>query len=234
MLALSRARLARRLHRIAPPGPVLDVGAGEGTLVRALRAQGREAIGLERAARGDDVIAGEIERFDRRPGEWAGIVFWHSLEHLAAPDLALDQAARLLGPRGVIVIALPNTHSWQARLFGSGWFHLDLPRHLVHVPAQALQAGLRDRGLEVQRISHWRGGQLVFGWLHGLVRMLPGRPDLYDAIRRPDARSGPMTPAGRVLTLAAAAALLPLAAAATAAEVAAHAGGTVYVEARRR
>ena len=28
----------------------------------------------------------------------------------------------------------------------------------------------------------------MFGWLHGLVGMLPGHPDLYDAIRRCEAR----------------------------------------------
>ena len=43
-------------------------------------------------------------------------------------------------------------------------------------------------------MSHWRGGQALFGWLHGLVGSLPGRPDLYDAIRRPEARSRPLSP----------------------------------------
>ena len=55
VLALSRASLARRLERITPPGPILDVGSGDGSLLHALRAQGREAIGLERASSGDGV-----------------------------------------------------------------------------------------------------------------------------------------------------------------------------------
>lgn len=210
------------------------MGAGEGTLVRALRARGREAVGLERVGRGDDVIAQEIVDFDRRIGQWAGVVFWHSLEHLRQPDRALDQACRLLTPGGVLVIAMPNIRSWQARLFGPRWFHLDLPRHLVHVPATALAEGLRTRGLEVERVSHWRAGQLVFGWLQGLVAVLPGAPDLYDAIRRTEARSGPMTPRARAGTVAAGVALTPLASALAGAEVAASAGGTVYVEARKR
>lgn len=234
VLALSRARLARRLDRIAPTGPLLDVGAGEGTLVRAVRDRGREAIGLERAARGEEVIAGEIEHFGQRLGEWAAVVFWHSLEHLGQPARALDQACRLLRPGGVIVLALPNRHSWQARVFGDRWFHLDLPRHLVHVPAAALLDGLRARGLEVERVSHWRAGQLMFGWLHGLVRLLPGHPDLYDAIRRREARSSALTPRGRAATLSAGAALAPLAAGLAVTEAAAGVGGTIYVEARRR
>jgi hypothetical protein len=128
---------------------------------------------------------------------------------------------------------VPNTASLQARVFGDRWFHLDLPRHLVHLPAAALTARLRSLGLAVTRVSHWRGGQVLFGWLHGLVGALPGRLDLYDAIRRPEARSRPMPGHRRALALAAAVALSPLAALASALEVALRRGGTVYVEARR-
>ncbi len=35
-------------------------------------------------------------------GEWAAIVFWHSLEHLRAPGPAVDAASRLLAPGGLI------------------------------------------------------------------------------------------------------------------------------------
>jgi SAM-dependent methyltransferase len=234
LLSVSRSRLARRIDRIAPPGPVLDVGAGDGTLVRALLFCGREALGLERVGGGDHVVGREIMGFDERTGEWAAVVFWHSLEHLRDPAGALDQASRLLAPRGVVVVALPNLGSWQAWVLGPRWFHLDLPRHLVHVPARALDAGLSERGLRIERVSYWRGGQLVFGWLHGLVGMLPGDPDLYEAIRRPEARSEAMRPLRRLATLAAGAALAPLAAALAVAEAIAGAGGTVYIEARRR
>jgi SAM-dependent methyltransferase len=233
LLALSRATLARRVDQIAPDGPILDVGAGEGTLVRALRARGREALGLERASGGEGVIAAEIADFDQRSGEWAAVVFWHSLEHVPRPAAALDRARRLLARRGVLLIALPNLGSWQAQLFGERWFHLDLPRHIVHVRAQALRAGIEAHGLRVERTSYWRGGQLVFGWLHGAVGLLPGHPNLYDAIRRPEARSGAMPGSARLKAVAAGAALAPVAALLCVAEAAAHAGGTVYVEARK-
>jgi hypothetical protein len=82
-------------------------------------------------------------------------------------------------------------------------------------------------------VSYWRGGQVVFGWLHGLTGLLPGHPSLYDAVRRPEARSGGMSAAGRAATLLAGAVLLPLAALLAAVEVALRRGGTVYVEARK-
>jgi SAM-dependent methyltransferase len=230
VLRRTRARLAGRIDRLAPPGRVLDVGAGDGTLLDALRARGREGLGLERDPRRDDVIEGEVADVE---GEWAAVVFWHSLEHLAAPGPAIDRAPDLLSAGGCVFVAVPNTASMQARVFGDRWFHLDLPRHLVHLPASALTARLRSLGLEIDRVSHWRGGQALFGWLHGLVGSLPGRPDLYDAIRRPAARSRPLPPARRALALGAAALLFPVAALATGAEILARRGGTVYVEARR-
>jgi SAM-dependent methyltransferase len=231
VLKRSRGALARRLDEIAPPGPVLDVGAGDGTLLDALRREGREAIGLELVSTRPDIKATDIADLDQR--DFAAIVFWHSLEHLPRPAEALGRAAELLAPGGVLVIAAPNSDSLQARVFGERWLALDLPRHLVHLPAKALVERLRELGLKVTRTSHLRGGQVVFGWLHGLVGALPTHPDLYDAIRRPQARRERMTPGRRAATLAAASALAPVALAATAAEAAARRGGSIYVEATR-
>lgn len=230
VLRRTRARLAARIDRVAPPGPVLDVGAGDGALLDALHVLGREAIGLERDSRREDVREADVTEVE---GDWAAIVFWHSLEHLPSPGSSIDHAARRLMPQGALFVAIPNGASLQARVFGDRWFHLDLPRHLVHLSTRALTGRMRALGLTVTRVSHWRGGQMLFGWLHGLVGSLPGEPDLYDAIRRPEARSGPLSHRRRALALAAAAALFPVAAAATAVELAVQRGGTVYVEARR-
>lgn len=225
-----RGRTARRLDRIAPPGPVLDVGAGDGALLDALSGLGRPATGLERHSTRGDVREGELSGVE---GGWAAIVFWHSLEHLREPGAALEEAARLLERDGVLLVAMPNLASLQALAFGDRWFAMDMPRHLVHVPAPALLSRIRSLGMRPTRVSHWRGGQVVFGWLHGLVGSLPSHPDLYDAIRRPEARRNALSRRRRTLTLALATLALPLAALCAALEVLLRRGGTVYVEARR-
>jgi hypothetical protein len=139
----------------------------------------------------------------------------------------------MLAPGAVLVIAVPNGDSVQAALFGERWLALDLPRHLVHVTAGALIERLGDLGLKVERVSFWRGGQVLFGWLHGIIGALPGHPNLYDAIRQPQARSGRIPKPTRVLILVTAVLVSPLAAIASALEVLAGRGGTVYIEARR-
>lgn len=230
VLRRTRSTLARRIDRLAPPGRVLDVGAGDGTLVAALRRRGRDAIGLERNADGPHLMSGELADVT---GSWAAIVFWHSLEHFREPGMALADAARLLAPGGLLVVAIPNAASRQARRFGDRWLALDLPRHLVHVPADALTTKIDEVGLRVERLSHLRGGQVAFGWAHGFVGQLPGHGDLYDAIRAPAARSGPMSAGRRALTLVLGVLALPAAAAATLVEVVQRRGGSVYAEARR-
>jgi SAM-dependent methyltransferase len=230
-LRRSRATLAGRIDKIAPPGPLLDVGAGDGTLIDALAARGRQATGLELASPRPDIRDADITEINETG--FAGIVFWHSLEHLPAPGAAIARAAELLAPGGVLVVAVPNTESLQATAFGDRWLALDLPRHLVHLPASALLRRIEDLGLNVTRTSHVRGGQAAFGWVHGLVGSLPGTPDLYDAIRRPEARTEPVTPGRRAYGLGAAALLAPVAVTAAGVEAAVRRGGSIYFEARR-
>jgi SAM-dependent methyltransferase len=230
LLRRTRGLQARRLDRIAPPGPVLDVGAGDGTLLDALRRRGREGVGLERDARRADIRDESIERVE---GSWAAIVFWHSLEHLPRPGEAIREAARLLPPGGVLVVAVPNSASLQAAAFGDRWLALDLPRHLVHLSLGALVARLEACGFDVERVSQVRGGQIVIGWLDGLVGTLPGGLDLYQSLRRTRARRVTIDRARRVSALAAGVLLLPLAVACAALEIGLRRSGTVYVEARR-
>ena len=229
ILRYTRGRLASRIDEIAPEGPVIDVGAGDGTLIDQLRACGREATGLERGSARSDFLDEPLAALD---GDWAAIVFWHSLEHLPDAGDAIREAARLLKPGGVVAVAVPNNDSIQARAFGDRWLHLDLPRHLVHLSARSLETGLAREGLKVERISFVRAGQIVIGWLHGLVGMLPGRPNLYQALRRRGARIAPQPTGKRVYAVVAGLALLPFAVLGAIVEVIMRRAGTVYVEAR--
>jgi SAM-dependent methyltransferase len=229
ILSRTRGLLAARIDEITPPGPMLDVGAGDGTLIDVLRARGREATGIERNPAREDL---RDEPLSEVKGEWAAVIFWHSLEHLPDPGEAIRQAARLLAPGGVVVVAVPNNDSLQARAFGDRWLHLDMPRHLVHLSTRSLRRGFRDNGFKVERVSYVRAGQILIGWLQGLVGLLPGQPDLYQALRRERARGVHQSANKRIAAIAAAVLLSPVAAVCSAAEIVVKRSGTVYMEAR--
>ncbi|MGE4427410.1 MAG: class I SAM-dependent methyltransferase [Solirubrobacteraceae bacterium] len=237
IFALTRGSIALRLDRIAPPGMVVDVGSGDGHLLRALARRGRPVLGLERQADGDadptrpDVMDAALEDLERPPGGVAAIVLWHVIEHLPEPREAVRQAVRLLADDGVLLIACPNAGSRQAAAFGDAWLAWDQPRHLVHLHPAALRAGLEEEGLRVRTLGHLRAGQSVFCALHGLTGRVPGTGDLYDAVRRPDARQRPLGPLRRAWTVLAATLMLPVAAVAAMAESREGRGASIYVEA---
>ena len=230
LLRRSRASMAARIDEAAPMGAILDVGAGEGTLIDALKERGRTASGLERESEHPDIRNIAISEVE---GQFAGIVFWHSLEHLGNPRESVLEAFRLLIPGGVLFIAVPDNGSLQARAFGDGWLHLDLPRHLVHLTGKSLTTGLEESGYRIGAVSETRAGQVVIGWLDGLVGKLPGELDLYQSLRRKSARRIPITPARRAAAIAAGMILFPVALVCAAAEIAFRRSGSVYVEARR-
>jgi SAM-dependent methyltransferase len=218
---------------VLPAGPVLDVGAGDGTLVGAFRKHGREAVGVDPYYQGSSPHIRAVE-LEEMTGSWSAVVFWHSLEHVRRPVRSLRHAASLVAPGGMLVVAVPNFASLQARLFSDQWLALDLPRHLVHITPDALLSQLEELGFTIDRVSYLRGGQVLFGWLHGLVRQLPGRPDLYDAIRRSDAQQNAQPAGRRLYALAAGVVALPFGLIGTAIELATKSGGSVYVQARRK
>ncbi len=158
---------------------------------RAAPRAGARRVGLEREAAGPR-RARRRGRRDRRDLGGGRLL-----------ALARAPARRRRGPRprratcsrraGVLVVAIPNPDSLQARAFGDRWLApRPAPPPRPRAGAGAARRACATLGLRVERVSHLRGGQVVFGWLHGLVGPLPGRPDLYDAIRRPEARSAPL------------------------------------------
>jgi SAM-dependent methyltransferase len=165
------------------------------------------------------------------------VVIWHVLEHLQDPRGTLEEAQRILRPRGRLIVAVPNFGSAQARWSGAAWFHLDLPRHLYQFPLAALRRLVEDAGFDVESDHHFSLRQNPFGWIQsGLNRLafLP-RNGVYTLLHRRsrgepppyDARTRVRLWLGLLLTA-------PFALVATLLETLARTGGTVHVVGVRR
>lgn len=172
---------------------VVEVGAGDGKLVAAMRARGLDAWGLEpspaasAAARdaGAEVVAVGIEQAEVAPASQGAAVLWHSLEHLDDPAAAVARIATWIEPRGRIVVAVPNLSGLQARIGGDRWFHQDVPRHRTHFTPAGLEAVLRRGGFRVERLGHLGIEQNPLGMWQTLLNRLTGERDVaFRAIKR--------------------------------------------------
>lgn len=106
------------------------------------------------------------------------IVLFQVLEHMADPVSTLQKSAELLEPGGVMVVAVPNAGSWQARFFGRSWFHLDVPRHLHHFSARALGRALQNAGLKVVRTRVTSPEHDPYGVLQSLLNWMGFKQNL--------------------------------------------------------
>jgi len=77
------------------------------------------------------------------------------LEHLEDPEAVLVQVRRLLKPTGKFLLSVPNFSSWEARLAKDKWFHLDVPRHIIHFTEEQLMKHIKKAGLTRQKVSYF-------------------------------------------------------------------------------
>jgi 2-polyprenyl-3-methyl-5-hydroxy-6-metoxy-1,4-benzoquinol methylase len=244
-----RSRRAARLrHFRKEAGTVLDIGCGRGHFLERLRACGWTCTGIE-LSDAAAFHAREVLRLDVHVGAYAAgalpdaafdaVYLWHVLEHLPAARAALTDARRILRSGGMLVIAVPNLSSWQARLCRYAWFHLDLPRHCAHFTTDRLVRTLQELGFAIVEVNHFSMEQNVYGWIQSLLNCARLKRNLlYELLKRRAARQleRPLSrfPIQSLLSWIGAAGLLPVAVALMLLEAAFRRGGTIEVYAKKR
>lgn len=156
----------------------LDVGCGGGAYLARIRDRyGHEAIGVDisetavAAARssGFTVYHGTVHDVPSDAGSFDAISGWWYLEHVPDPMPVVARIRALLKPGGVLLMAVPNYASLNARLFRSRWYHLDAPRHLTLWTPRTLRRLLEAEGLEIERFSFDRATWGLLGSLQYAV-----------------------------------------------------------------
>jgi SAM-dependent methyltransferase len=196
MVHRSRIRTLERL--LGGTGSVVDIGCGPGVLINQMRSRGWRVRGTERSPSAAqqardvfhlDVSAVSVDDLVAEGTTYDAVVLWHVAEHLHAPHETVRGIARLLRPGGVLLIAVPNFGSPEARIGRAGWFHLDVPRHLVHFTASTLTAILEPAGLRPVKVSYLVPEYDLFSFVQTVENRLGLPPNLlYDVLRRPEAR----------------------------------------------
>jgi 2-polyprenyl-3-methyl-5-hydroxy-6-metoxy-1,4-benzoquinol methylase len=133
--------------RLTGGARVLDIGCGQGELVRLLRADGFDAWGVDASpeqvalAGSDRVVQADFHDYLRAAGEWDAVVATDLLEHLTRPELvaAFDEVRRALRPGGTFVARVPNAvspmggHTMYGDVTHETWFTSRSVRQLAAV-----------------------------------------------------------------------------------------------------
>jgi SAM-dependent methyltransferase len=140
-------------------GRVLDVGCGDGTLLRELgRRAPCELHGLDfnpdaiAAARAGEppihLFLGTLEDAPYAERTFDLVVMHHVLEHVLEPATTLGRVRALLRPGGHVVGQLPNFASLERAVMGRFWNGYHTPRHMQCFTPPSLAALLRRSGFD--------------------------------------------------------------------------------------
>ena len=145
MLGRKARLVAREAHR--KEGRLLDIGTGTGYFADTMKRRGWQVEAVEKNAQarafakehfGLDVKP-DTALQDFAPGSFDVITLWHVMEHLEHLNETWDTLNSLLTEKGVLIIAVPNCSSYDAKKYGAHWAAYDVPRHLWHFTPGTIQ-----------------------------------------------------------------------------------------------
>jgi 2-polyprenyl-3-methyl-5-hydroxy-6-metoxy-1,4-benzoquinol methylase len=189
---------ATQIEQHQQPGKVLDIGCGRGLLLHKLRQRGWTPMGTElseeaasyaRDRLGLPVTTQMVEDVNFPDDEFDLVILWHVLEHVHSPRAMLKEVARILKPGGTLLVAVPNFGSLESRWSKTGWFHLDVPRHLTHFTRSTLAQALNDAGLTVASTNFFSTEYDFFSFVQSAQNRMGLRHNLlYNLLRTRSAK----------------------------------------------
>ena len=164
--AIFRELLTDLEARLGRKGRLLDVGAGEGQLVRAAltcgwQAEGTDvssaAVGIMRQRYGLVAHHGEVERLGLPAAAFDVVVMSHALEHVRDPGSTLAAVRERLVPGGLLRVEVPNLAGLSARaknllsrlgLKRHPWRHYSTEHHFWFFTPRTLALTIASAGFE--------------------------------------------------------------------------------------
>lgn len=135
------------------PGKILDVGCGTGAFLETCRTGGWQVTGMEpdpdaRAIATEKLKAEIKPSLNALSGSqpFDIITLWHVLEHIPNLNESIQILYQLLNEKGTLLIAVPNSDSYDAQYFKQYWAAYDVPRHLHHFTPSTIELLFNKHG----------------------------------------------------------------------------------------
>ena len=160
-------------------GSLLDIGCAEGFFLKYMKKQGWNVIGIDFSEKavafgkehlGLELYAGEITGIENKlKKNFDVITLWATLEHVYDPLETLRAAHRLLKEDGVLIFAVPNIESIQAKVFRRYWLHLDVPRHLCFFTPKTVKMLCDKADFVIKDVSYQSVEHNPGGWVYSFL-----------------------------------------------------------------
>ena len=181
----------------------LDIGAGTGHFINATSNAGFNSLGLEPdedarslAVKLHNANIKPLEHlFDLEHNSMDVITMWHVLEHVYNLKNDLKQITSVLKDDGVMVVAVPNMRSYDAKKYKQYWAAYDLPIHLYHFQPNDIKNLFEQYGMEIDKIlpmkydsfyvsmlsEKYKGGNIISAFYTGLMSNLKADANSYSS-----------------------------------------------------
>lgn len=139
---------------VSHKGKLLDLGAGTGDFLKEAKTRGWSIFGVEPNAGARKLAAKKgVDLFEDSASfpdhHFDVISMWHVLEHVPDLEKQIKELDRLLKPDGLLVIAVPNFKSYDAKEYKEFWAAYDVPRHLYHFSPQSIKKIFQSIGFSL-------------------------------------------------------------------------------------
>lgn len=145
----------RLIKKLAKPGSrLLDYGCGVGQFMQYMESNKYQVrgvepseVGLSKAMSKQLSVYRNLASVKEAEAKFEVITLWHVLEHVHELNVTIKQLKKLLSKSGYLVVAVPNTKSWDAQHYKEHWAAYDVPRHLFHFDDENIKMLLKSNRL---------------------------------------------------------------------------------------
>jgi len=135
---------------------ILDFGCGTGDLLKECQKHHWDTHGFEPDSEARKIAQKKIDRdifFElpqlERLRNISIVTLWHVLEHISDLNQTIASLKKVLAENGKLLIAVPNSTSYDANQYKEFWAAYDVPRHLYHFTQDSMQKLMQNHELKI-------------------------------------------------------------------------------------